>query len=209
MDVLKIPEQLALQFLAGLPKSLETFSDVLSLQYQESGKELNPKSVTTALLAHIRTKSSKSDDVVKEEDSTMKVDKVKAACHHCEKKGHFKSERWDLYGKPKGGKGGTGRKERKGGKRKEANSASQRDDWGLAAITSLDDEEIALSAAENLWIADSGCSNHICNDRSLLSNFKPNETKVKTANGSFASSVGIGDLEIVARAKGGWALAGA
>jgi len=144
MDIVKNPEQLALQFLAGLPKSLETFTDVLSLSYQESGKELTPKVVTTALLTHTRTKTSRSD-VTPKEDSAMKVDKVDAKCHHCGKKGHFKAECWDVVGKPKDRKGGKkGGRFRKGGggrRREEANSTSSSSgDWGFSAAAGEGDD---------------------------------------------------------------------
>ena len=101
MDVIKNPEQLALQFLSGLPPSLETFADVLSLQYQESEKVLTPKLVTTSLLSHIRTKSSRSSGSRSTEDSALKVDKATAVCHACGKKGHFKAECYSIVGKPK------------------------------------------------------------------------------------------------------------
>ena len=202
MDIVKNPEQLALQFLAGLPKSLETFTDVLSLSYQESGKELTPKVVTTALLTHTRTKTSRSD-VTPKEDSAMKVDKVDAKCHHCGKKGHFKAECWDVVGKPKdrkgGKKGGRFRKEKGGRRREEANSTSSSSgDWGFSAAAGEGDDETVLAVAEDDWIADSGCSNHICNDRSKLSDYKPFETSVKVASSKVIKTVGVGNLKVIA-----------
>jgi len=205
MDIIKTPEQLALQFLAGLPKSLENFSDIISLNSQESGKELTPKSVTTALLSHVRTKSSKLDNVP-EEDTAMNVDKSKAACHHCGKKGHFKSECYDLVGKPKGQGGRKGQGSQRGGgskKKEEANKAGRSGrDWGLATVATGNVEEEAFSVDDGAWIADSRCSNHICNDRSALHDFKPHSTTVKVADNKVVGTEGIGNLIVTTTVNG-------
>ena len=205
MDIIKTPEQLALQFLVGLPKSLENFSDIISLNSQESGKELTPKSVTTALLSHVRTKSSKLDNVP-EEDTAMNVDKSKAACHHCGKKGHFKSECYDLVGKPKGQGGMKGQGSQRGGgskKKEEANKAGRSGrDWGLATVATGNVEEEAFSVDDGAWIADSRCSNHICNDRSALHDFKPHSTTVKVADNKVVGTEGIGNLIVTTTVNG-------
>ena len=58
----KTPELLALFFLRGLPKSLETFAQYLTLSHTEdNGIRLTPRYVTTSLINHIRTQSSRAD----------------------------------------------------------------------------------------------------------------------------------------------------
>lgn len=90
----KMPELLALFFLLGLPKSLETFTQYLTISHaDEAGQQLTPRYVTTALINHVRTKTTRLETHSGENDIAMRVDKAKAKCHACGKKGFGKLNR--------------------------------------------------------------------------------------------------------------------
>jgi hypothetical protein len=83
----KTPELLALFFLRGLPKSLETFAQFLTLSNsEESGNQLTSEFVTTSLINHIRTQQTTRADNYSGEDAALRVDKATAKCHGCGKK---------------------------------------------------------------------------------------------------------------------------
>jgi hypothetical protein len=168
----KTPELLALFFLRGLSKSLETFAQCLTLFHtEENGSRLTPRHITTFLINHIRTQTSRADSQ-SDENSAVRVHKASARGHGCGKKGHFKSEcrrteREDAQ------QAGSSRNRGKSS-RQEANkdTTAKGTDWGLSAThktdgdsKSEDDEAAALVASADGWILNSGASSHIVSNK--------------------------------------------
>jgi hypothetical protein len=194
----KTPELLALFFLRGLPKSLETFAQHLTLSYTDGNENrLTPQYVTTSLINHIRTQTSRADSQLGE-DGDMRVDKVSA-----KKKGHFKAECRSLNG-GNDRQGGSSRNRGAGSKHK-ANKATtvKGTDWRLSATyepdgdsESEDDGAAALVAPADGWILASGASSHFVSDKSRIKDYEPYVTRVKVADQQIVHTVGRGTLRV-------------
>ncbi|WJX93643.1 hypothetical protein P8452_75143 [Trifolium repens] len=119
----------------------------------------------------------------KQKDKSKKVDKSKIQCYNCDKYGHYANE--CKISKKKKGQDSD----------EEANvahdSSSSEDETSFMVI---DADETADSME---WYFDSGCSNHMTGNRSILSNF--NEClniKIKLANNEFTRAKGMGNVMI-------------
>jgi hypothetical protein len=131
------------------------------------------------------------------------IDRKKATCHHCGKVGHFKTECWKLVGKPK--KFGKGKKSEKGKKgnngRDEANIAGPSvSDFSLQVEPTISVSDQSLNIVTKLgYIADSGTTNHIVGERERFIKYKQFKHTVKTADGTPAQVLGIGEIRLRSR----------
>ncbi|KAK2388142.1 hypothetical protein QL285_061854 [Trifolium repens] len=117
----------------------------------------------------------------KQKDKSKKVDKSKIQCYNCDKYGHYANE-CKSSKKKKGQDNGE-----------EANvahdSSSSEDETSFMVI----DADETTDSME--WYFDSGCSNHMTGNRSILIDFdKCLNTKIKLANNESIKAEGMGNV---------------
>lgn len=219
----QLPELLSVVFLNGLPPSLEAFVKFTTLSASSTISPANitnmltPKTVTASFLEHVKTTKYGKDSSSFDDDLAMRFDKATAICHNCRRKGHSKAECRSLVRdinqptdegrsrqQDRGDRGRGSRPHRGRGRgRNSANIAEQQavsrgQEWGyiFQQSTSENTIEVADYTEEDGWIIDSGCSNHICNDRSRFKTYEPYSTQFKVADSQFVGTVGRGSITI-------------
>ncbi|KAK2353501.1 putative mitochondrial protein [Trifolium repens] len=124
----------------------------------------------------------------KQKDKSKKKDKSKIQCYNCDKYGHYANE----CKNPKKKKGQDNEEEAK-----VAHDSSGSDDETSFMVT------IADEAADSMvWYFDSGCSNHMTGNRSILTDFDEClNTKIRLANSDSIKAEGMGNV-VIQRSNG-------
>ncbi|XP_058758550.1 uncharacterized protein LOC131631796 [Vicia villosa] len=120
-----------------------------------------------------KSEASNSDEK-KNQKGLDKLDKKKIQCYCCKNFGHYASECWSNKGK----------------KSKEANIATKSDDEPMILMTfELDNSELS-----KWWYMDTGCSNHITENKQWLINFDSKKrTKIRCTGDNFLNAKGMGN----------------
>ncbi|WJX12170.1 hypothetical protein P8452_02697 [Trifolium repens] len=124
----------------------------------------------------------------KQKDKSKKKDKSKIQCYNCDKYGHYANE----CKNPKKKKGQDNEEEAK-----VAHDSSGSEDETSFMVT------IADEAADSMvWYFDSGCSNHMTGNRSILTDFDEClNTKIRLANSDSIKAEGMGNV-VIQRSNG-------
>ncbi|KAH9697052.1 hypothetical protein KPL71_023444 [Citrus sinensis] len=119
------------------------------------------------------------------------------SCHHCGRKGHPPFKCWRRPDAKCSKCNQTGHeapicKEKPQQYEVEAQVADQEDEDQLFAASCF-----ASSSSTESWLINSGCTNHMTNDKELFIDLRPTDlTKVKIGNGDYISVKGIGTIAI-------------
>ncbi|WJX17846.1 hypothetical protein P8452_07710 [Trifolium repens] len=124
----------------------------------------------------------------KQKDKSKKKDKSKIQCYNCDKYGHYANE----CKNPKKKKGQDNEEEAK-----VAHDSSGSEDETSFMVT------IADEAADSMvWYFDSGCSNHMTGNRSILTDFDEClNTKIRLASSDSIKAEGMGNV-VIQRSNG-------
>lgn len=133
------------------------------------------------------------------------VSRATVVCPHCKRSGHTEDRCWTKYPHLRRGSRRVGARHGNG----EAPFLAPHHAANLAvgnyavASTAISEESNANSPTTSTWLIDSGCSTHMCNDRSLFERMRP--TKANTI--LFASGTGSatmeGDINVKVTTDGG------
>ena len=165
-----------------------------------------------------KTNKDKKDEEQKEQGTKIKVKKEesskeeKGRCKHCNSRAHtdencyFKHpekrpDGWATTNKTLATKFDAPYIRKKGKKKnddeKKAAAAIADDLFGAVGMAASMSEEVTNTRSPLTWIDDSGCSDHICRDRSLFATYTPvpeHQQKRYAAGGGTVSGIGIGTV---------------
>lgn len=167
MDI-KVPsELLSIMLLYSLPTNFENFRIAI-----ESRDTLpNPEDLKVKILEEHQARSG-YDQSEKSEAYHMKKNRQRLYCKGCRKKGHTIEACW--------GNKKTLKKESWGTKEKGNESKCN---YNVCLSTENSD------ADKNVWCLDSGCSSHMCGDKSIFSTMTPETGTLKLASSKYTSRI--------------------
>ncbi|GAU33426.1 hypothetical protein TSUD_380620 [Trifolium subterraneum] len=130
----------------------------------------------------------KSESSKKEGGQKTKKDKSTIQCYNCNKYGHYASEC-------------------KAPKKKKSQDTEEEANVAQDGSTSEDDVSFMVTITDEtaesmVWYFDTGCSNHMTGNKSILTDFnKCLNTRIKLANGNFIAAEGMGNV-VIQRSNG-------
>ncbi|RVE43375.1 hypothetical protein evm_011960 [Chilo suppressalis] len=155
-------QEVAEILLSGLPQEYETL--VSNLETACMTSQLTSELVRTCLLQEDFRRNNQDNSA---SAFVSKKNIKKIICHYCHKAGHTKNKCF---------------KTKRDNKMK--NSKDGKDHTFLASAF--------LVSKCNEWFIDSGCTQHMCNDKNMFNKIQSSKNKVKIADNSVLNCIGIG-----------------
>ena len=174
-------EDKVVYLLAGLPESYDVLVTAL-----ESGSDTVPAlELVTERLLRDEQKQKDADDSKK---LLVANSKGQFTCHYCKKPGHFKRDCRE-FAKSQQSSRGNGRRRNPIRKPKQEQPPTQD-----AVVIS----NALVARSRNDWIVDSGATRHMCNERSMFTEYKQlgSEDKVTLGDGSTLEVAGEGTVDM-------------
>ena len=110
--------------------------------------------------------------------------KLSVKCYHCGRSGHLKRNCFQLKNKSNNSNNSN-----------HANTVQSQNDIVLVARNFATVEELNVAGANDLWIADSGASVHMCHEKKLFNNFvETTSSSVEIGDGTALPAKGEGDV---------------
>lgn len=161
MEIKIPPELLSIMLLYSLPTSFENFRIAI-----ESRDTLpNPDDLKVKILEEYQARSG-NEAPESSEAYHFKKNKTKLYCKNCKKKGHTTEACW-------------GKKDRSN----EKPNRSQSKTFNVCLSTA------SSSTDKNMWCLDSGCSSHMCGDKTMFSALTPENGTLKLASNKYTSKI--------------------
>ena len=178
--------------LASLPESYDVLVTAL-----EASVDVPTLAVVREHLLHEETKMKGKDSQSSQEGVLTASFKRKLRCHFCNKTGHFKKD-CDQYAKYRDSRSVQVKKKTKMGAFKvtitpEDGTSSDSESTGLVVQHALS----STCDARNRWILDSGATCHMCNERSLFTDYQPLQKPLKVVLGDGRSLQAVGQGNVV------------
>lgn len=160
MEIKIPPELLSIMLLYSLPTSFENFRIAI-----ESRDTLpNPDDLKVKILEEYQARNG-NEQAESSEAYHFNKGKQKPFCKSCKKKGHTTEACW--------GKKKTTNEKTKGNQR----------NYNICLSTAHS------SVNEDVWCLDSGCSSHMCGDKSMFSTLTPENGSLKLASNKYTSKI--------------------
>ena len=168
-------EDKVVYLLAGLPESYDVLVTAL-----ESGSDTVPAALEMVTERLLREEQKLKDREEADESKKLLVAKGKKqfTCHYCKKPGYFKRDCWEFA------------------------KAQQQSSKGNGKRQSFEDAMVISNAlvarSRNDWIVDSGATSHMCNDRSMFTEYEQlrSDEKVTLGDGSTLDITGEGTVDV-------------
>lgn len=185
-------EDRVVYLLASLPESYGVLVTAL-----EASADVPTLAVVRERLLHEETKMKGKDSQSSHEGVLTASFKRKLRCHFCNKTGHFKKD-CDEYAKYRDSRSVQVKKKTKMGAFKvtitpEDGTSSDSESTGLVVQHALS----STCDARNRWILDSGATCHMCNERSLFTDYQPLQKPLKVVLGDGRSLQAVGQGNVV------------
>eukprot|EP00961_Rhodomonas_salina_P204131 2754699-Rhodomonas_salina.1 len=182
-------QELTWAVLAGLPTAFDTVVTVLETTIEDTTSldDILPKLLQVEQRERQKERPDESALMVK---PYRGIDKTKATCHFCGKKGHFKRDCWRLKNKEAA--------RRSGGHKKPAAQPKALEQLSAHALAAQHSEAAGVSRriSTQRWVLDTGASRHMTPYRALLVNEQPlkEDITVTFGNGSKGKPLSHGDV---------------